>query len=147
MVACVTSNGGIGKDSDFIVKTDEYLQWLVEEVKGTVVVVGRKTYEKGILPEEIYENEHYIFNENIEEELREVAKQGKNISILGGERVFYEFIEYVDVIKCAELDGYYKADKFFPDFDLDMFGVEFLGELEKKHGKGVIKAYYKKTDK
>jgi|SRR5699024_6563630 len=146
IVACVTSNGGIGKDNDFIVKTDEYFNWLVEEVEGTIVVVGKRTYELGILPEEVYENEYYVITEEVEEQLHTLDEQEKDVSVLGGTNVFHEFIEHADVIKCAEIDGYFVADEYFPEFDLEKYGVKFIGELEKKHGKGVIKEYYRKED-
>lgn len=141
MIACITSNNAIGKDDEIVVKSKEYEKWLKEEVKGTFIIVGKKTYDENVLPEDIYDNEYFILKDDVEE--IDVYNE-KDISIIGGEKTFETFVDQADVIKLAEMNGYYTADAFFPEFDVDCYDVKIIKDLDEKNEVGVIKEYWKK---
>lgn len=142
IISCITSNRAIGINNNMVVHSKEYLEWLRKEVEGTYIIVGKKTYEEGVLPEDIYENEYYVLEDGVG--VVDVFND-KDISILGGEKTYESFIDQVDVIKLAEMNGYYTADAFFPDFNVEYYDVELVEDLDEKNGLGVIKEYWRRN--
>lgn len=142
MIACITSNGAIGLEDDFIIHSSEYTEWLKEEVEDTFIVVGKKTYDLGVLPEEVFQNDYLVVEDEEEIEIN----TDKDISVLGGESVFEIFIDVANIIYLAEIDGYYVGDRYFPEYDVDDFDVEFVKELEELEAVGILKKYIKKSD-
>jgi dihydrofolate reductase len=41
----------------------------------------------------------------------------EEIFIIGGEQIYRQFIPYCDEILVTKVEGYFKADKHFPDLD------------------------------
>src|SRR5699024_7478736 len=120
----------------------EYTEWLKEEVEDTFIVVGKKTYDLGVLPEEVFQNDYLVVEDEEEIEIN----TDKDISVLGGESVFEIFIDVANIIYLAEIDGYYVGDRYFPEYDVDDFDVEFVKELEELEAVGILKKYIKKSD-
>lgn len=140
------NNGAIECSGKPIVSLDDYFNWLKKEIEGTTVVIGKRFDILEVIPEEILKgNKQEVVC--TDEEVEKVLQENKEVTILGGERVFEASIDKVDKIKLAEIDGVEYGDTYFPYFNVDNFGVKYLGEVEGKHHTGVIKEYYRKSKK
>lgn len=90
--------------------------------------MGRKTFESlpGLLPDRFHivltGNRHFSCEEkqvSVQHSVEPVLKLAKStdLFVIGGARVFREFLPYTARIYLTVLDQNFKADVYFPEFD------------------------------
>lgn len=147
ILACITSDGGLDNDGNYIIPKQDYLKWVGEKLEQLdgVLVMGNKTYQE----------EHYgeILNEDIvvmsrdgctREDLK--SKESVNKIILGGQEVYEEFIEDATRIILLEVACVLSTDKYLPEFDVEKFKVVGMEDVEGKRFYGVEKQYERVWD-
>ena len=139
MIAAIGKKRELGKNNDLIWHFKEDMKFFRETTTGNTVVMGRKTFESlpHSLPNRrnivITQNKNYVANGaetagSIDEAL-EMAKND-NIFIIGGGKIYSEFLEFADKLYLTEIDDECKdADTFFPYFNKEDYNVEKLTDF------------------
>lgn len=129
---------GIGYKNELLFHIKKDLQRFKKLTEGHIVLMGRKTYESlpvDILPHRINvvltsdknykpRNSNVIVVHSIEQVLNQYKSgtQDKDIFIIGGSKLYNEFIKYADVVYITSIHAYKKADKYlyiYDDLDKD----------------------------
>jgi len=131
-IVAVDKNWGIGREKKLLVHLPGDLRYFKEKTLGKIVVMGRETLEtlpgKRPLParrnivltrDTHYKGECPLCHST--EELMELIKgeKGEDLFIIGGEKVYREFLPYCDTCYVTKIEASYEADKFFPNLDED----------------------------
>ena len=131
MIVCVDSQWGIGNHGSLLVNIPADKRMFRERTKGGVVLGGRKTMEglpggttlKGRTNIVLTSKKDYVFGDagvvhDMDEAMMELAKYpSEQIYIIGGEKVYREFLPYCDKAYVTKVDYRYEADTFFPNLD------------------------------
>ena len=122
---------GIGKNNSLMFRIPADMKFFRETTKGNIVVMGRKTLEsfpqgqplKNRVNIVITKNRDYkvkdaVIVHSMEEALLELKKYVEdNIYIIGGGKVYQEFLPYCNRVYVTKVDYQYEADTFFPNLD------------------------------
>lgn len=133
LIVAVDSNWGIGNKGDLLVSIPQDKKFFQEMTMGGVVVGGRKTMEslpggttlKGrtniiLSHKPDYHYSDAIIVHSVEETLEELKNYpDQQIYIIGGEKVYRQFLPYCDLAYVTKIDYSYEADAFFPNLDQD----------------------------
>lgn len=147
-IVVVDSNWGIGRDNKLLVHLPGDLKYFKERTLGKTIVMGRETLEslpgKKPLPNRknvvLTRNKGYDSDCSIchsTEEFLDLAKaeDPNEIFIIGGEKVYNEFLPYCDTCYVTKIDKAYEADKFFRNLDQDEeFEVVWESETKEENG-------------
>lgn len=133
LIAAVDNNWAIGKDGKLLASIRDDMEFFRDHTIGNVVVMGRKTLDS--LPNglPLVDRENIVLTANrsfsrngvtvchsIEEALDEVRYVGdKSVYIIGGGKVYRDFLPYCDTAYITKIDYEYDADTFFPNLDKD----------------------------
>ncbi len=125
------SNWGIGHNNELLIQIPRSQKMFLEETKGKVVVMGRKTLTT--LPQglPLAGRTNIILSKNtglqikgaivvhsikeLLEELRQYPEE--DTYVIGGESVFEQLLPYCNVAHVVKMDHAYNANKHFPDLD------------------------------
>ena len=153
MIAAVGKNLELGKNNDLIWHFKEDMKFFKDTTMGHTVVMGRKTFES--LPKALPGRKNIVISSNAEyqaqgatvvtsvEEALQIA-DNEEIFILGGGKIYAEFLPYADKLYLTEIDAECEdADTYFPQFNkseyikeiinyFDIDGVEFYHVVYKK---------------
>ena len=80
-----------------------------------------------------------------EEVNRDIENSEEDIFIIGGAKIYEEFLPYVENIYLTEIDAESLADVYFPNFDKNNFNKEILATNEEKGIKYQMCLYRKKV--
>lgn len=139
MIAAIGKNRELGMNNDLIWHFKEDMKFFRETTTGNTVVMGRKTFESlpHALPNRrniiITQNKNYVVDGaetagSIDEAL-EMAKCD-NVFIIGGGKIYSEFLEFADKLYLTEIDDECKdADTFFPFFNKENYNAEKLTDF------------------
>lgn len=130
MIACVSRDGGLGKDGKLLWQIPVDIQFFRATTMGHPVIMGRKTFasigralpgrknivlsrQKGGDPAVQWcdEAELYAWLE---------ATPGPKF-IIGGASLYQKFLPEAETIYLTEVDGVRSADAYFPEFDKSQF--------------------------
>ncbi len=139
MIAAVGRNNEIGKENDLIFHFHNDMKFFRETTTGGTVVMGRKTFES--LPKVLPNRRNIVISSDkklkidgaevcsgIDEALEAIQKDSK-VFIIGGGRVYSEFLVYADRIYLTEVEAEcVDADTYFPEFDKTEWKREVLAE-------------------
>lgn len=142
VVACITSDGGLDNNSNYIIPKKDYFEWLREVLDRLdgVRVVGNNTYKEGYYGDLLKEDIVVLSDDGVTlEQLKEVGDMGK--VILGGKEVYEEFIGIASKVILLEISCVISSNKYFPEFDVKDFKVEDIKDIEKRSFYGVEKVY------
>lgn len=141
IIVAVDTDGGFGKDGKIPWHFPEDLKHFQKTTKGSVCIMGRKTYEdmaEMIFPKRkdedkdlpiLKDRESFVITNNEEYEAKGATpvrsirdaiqrldeKDQREIFILGGERMFIEAMSFTNKIYMTIIKGdTYDCDKFFP---------------------------------
>ena len=128
---CADSRWGIGKKGELLVRIPADQRMFREHTVGNVVLGGRKTMEglPGKMPLNgrvnivLTSKKGYTFGDavivhSMEEALLELKKYEEDrIYIIGGGKVYQEFLPYCNRVYVTKVDYQYEADTFFPNLD------------------------------
>lgn len=131
IIVAVDKNWGIGNKGELLVNIPQDKKFFQEMTMGGVVLGGRKTMEglpggttlKGrtnviLTRQKDYHYSDAVIVHSIPEALEELKKyQDDRIYIIGGEKVYRQFLPYCDKAYVTKIDYSYEADTFFPNLD------------------------------
>ncbi len=149
LIVAVDKNFGIGYKGGLLFSIPEDMKYFRETTLNKVVVMGRATYES--LPFKPLKNRVNIVlsadmsyspaGATVCRSAADVFKEIKkyppgDVYIIGGERVYREFLPYCDTALITKVRSAREADSFFPDIDkLDCW--EKVKESEVKSFEGL----------
>lgn len=131
LIVCVDANWGIGWKNKLLVSIPRDKKLFQEHTMGKVILGGRKTMEglpggtelKGRTNIVLTGKKDYRFGKativhDMEEALKELGQyDSEDIFIIGGEKVYKQFLPYCDVAYVTKVNYQYDADTFFEDLD------------------------------
>lgn len=125
------ANWGIGHNDNLLIQIPRNQKMFLEETKGKVLVMGRKTLATFPQGMPLGGRTNIILSANAKlqikgatvvhslEELFEELKQypDEDIYVVGGESVYKQLLPYCNVAHVVKMDHAYIANKFFPDLE------------------------------
>lgn len=155
MIAAVGKNLELGKNNDLIWHFKEDMKFFKETTMGHPVIMGRKTFES--LPNALPGRKNIVISTNpeykadgaevvtsVEEAIKHAEAENTDAFVIGGGRIYTEFLPYADNLYLTEINAEYPdADTYFPDFNksdyikeivnfYDVDGTEFYHVIYKK---------------
>ncbi len=140
MIAAIGRNNELGRGNDLIWHFREDMKFFKETTTGNTVVMGRKTFES--LPHALPNRRNVVITSNAEykadgaqtvtgiEEALHLTK-GDNVFIIGGGKIYAEFLPLADTLYLTEIDAECNdADVYFPSFDKSLYTAEKLTDYE-----------------
>ncbi len=140
IIAAIGKNNELGKDNDLIWHFRDDMKFFKATTTGNTVIMGRKTFES--LPHALPDRRNIVITSNKDykaegaevvtgvQEALNTAKDD-NIFIIGGGRIYSEFMKYADRLYLTEIEAECEdADTFFPEFDKSAYTKEFIAEYE-----------------
>ncbi|MFN8256376.1 MAG: dihydrofolate reductase [Bacteroidales bacterium] len=125
LIAAIDINRGIGKNNKLLCHLPADLKKFKQLTTGHSIIMGRKTYESlpnGALPNRknivITSNPEFEANGCYMAHSPEMAIklcQGEDeVFIIGGEKIYLQFINMADVLYITKIDHAFEADSHFP---------------------------------
>ncbi|WP_448900819.1 dihydrofolate reductase [Eubacterium sp.] len=155
MIASVGKNLELGKNNDLIWHFKEDMKFFKETTMGHPVIMGRKTFES--LPKALPGRKNIVISANpeykadgaevvasVEEAIKLAEAENTEAFVIGGGRIYTEFLPYADNLYLTEIDAECPdADTYFPEFNksdyikeivnfYDVNGTEFYHVIYKK---------------
>ena len=155
MIAAVGKNLELGKNNDLIWHFKEDMKFFKETTMGHPVIMGRKTFES--LPKALPGRKNIVISANpkykadgaevvasVEEAIKLAEAENTEAFVIGGGRIYTEFLPYADNLYLTEIDAECPdADTYFPEFNksdyikeivnfYDVNGTEFYHVIYKK---------------
>ena len=138
-------NWAIGNKNELLIRIPEDMKQFRAKTTGNVVVMGRKTLESFpnqkplkdrvnivISTRKDYEVEGATVVHSIEEALKELQKYPtEQVYIIGGGKIYREFLPYCDTAYVTYIDHAYAADTFIPNLDEMQDEWEMVEESEE----------------
>lgn len=150
MIACVSKDGGLGKDGGLLWHIPEDMKFFRETTTGSTVIMGRKTFESIgralpgrrniVLSSRKGENAdvEWCTREELEDTLKTVS--GKKF-VTGGASLYEMFLPEAEKIYLTEVDDMKPADTMFPEFDKSKWRREIIQDGEHGGAKYEIVEY------
>lgn len=139
MIAAIGKNRELGRNNDLIWHFKEDMKFFREATTGNTVIMGRKTFES--LPHALPNRRNIVITQNKKyvadgaatagsvEEAINLAKND-NVFIIGGGKIYREFLELADKLYLTEIDDECEdADTFFPNFNKEDYIAEKLTDF------------------
>ncbi len=140
LIAAIGKNKELGLDNHLLWHIPEDLAFYKKMTYGKNVVVGRNTL-LGMPPKAFVGRVAYVLSpddldvnfdvnsfNSIDKLLEYIENSNEEFMVIGGASIYKQFLPYVDTMYLTEVDEYFNADTFFPDFDIKEWEVESLGE-------------------
>ena len=138
IIAAVGKNNELGKGNDLIWHYKEDMQFFKATTTGHTVIMGRRTFES--LPKALPNRKNIVISSNPDysadgatvvttpdEALS--AADGDEVFIIGGGRVYAEFLPRADKLYMTEIqDECPQADTYFPSFSKAEYNRRVLAE-------------------
>jgi len=131
-IAAVDDNWGIGYDNELLYRLPEDMKHFKKLTTDNIVVVGKNTYNSiGPLPnrinvvlsreEQTFEYDNVIFStiDTLGEKLEELKKiyPEAKVYLIGGEKAYYNLIDYCDTAIITHIHSDKHANRFFPNLN------------------------------
>lgn len=156
MIAAIGKNKELGANNNLIWHIKEDMQFFKETTTGHPIVMGRKTFLS--LPKLLSDRTHIVLTRSgaslhsdvlslpsIEEFMNLAKNIDTDFYVIGGGTIYKEFLPFATKMILTEIDESCKeADTFFPDFDINDWNQEVIGEYQDKDIKYLRKVYTKK---
>lgn len=140
MIACVGKNLGLGKNNDLIFHLPSDLKYFKKVTDGHMVVMGKNTFKSlpGVLKnrknvvltsanQEEFPDGVEIFH-SLEDFLKTYKDYREEIFIIGGAKVYKDFLNYANTLYLTEVNQVKDADVYFPKFDKSLYEKEIIEE-------------------
>jgi dihydrofolate reductase len=142
-IVAVDQKNGIGKNNDLLVKIPEDQKHFRETTKGTVMIMGRKTFDSFggkplpgryhiVVSRQPIKSDHPMvtYVSSLDEAYKTaeslIPKWPKEVFIIGGAEIYKQSLGKTDRIYLSKIDETFDADTFYPEVNWKEF------ELEKK---------------
>lgn len=131
MVACMDGGNGIGKNNKLPWHLPEDLQHFRQLTEKQTIVMGRHTFDSigRVLPnrQTIILTTDYFYHapddvlvmHSLEEVLQLANKRKKPLMIVGGAKVYQEFLPYAKVLHLTHIVERFDCDAFFPNVETE----------------------------
>ena len=156
LIAAVGKNGELGKNNDLIWHIKEDMKFFKEKTINHHVLMGKNTFLS--LPSMLKDRTHIVLTTNkdvtyenvivlhsLNEALKYISSIDDDVYVIGGAKIYEEFLPYVENIYLTEIDAESLADVYFPNFDKNNFNKEILATNEEKGIKYQMCLYRKKV--
>lgn len=119
-----------------------------EITTGSVIIMGRKTYEEigRPLPDRIcvvitsnpyYKADGCIMASSLEEAVAMIRNDTRfnniDIYICGGAQIYKESVDIADKLYLSVIDAEYEGDVYFPEYDMEQFECIYSERVEDKN--------------
>lgn len=131
IIAAIGKNNELGKDNQLIWTIKEDLQYFKTITTGKTIVMGYNTYKSinKLLPNRInvvisrteIKNGYIIMT--MEEILNKYLHSEEEIFVIGGAKIYKDFIDYASNLYITEINAEANADVFFPKFDKNKYDL------------------------
>lgn len=143
IIAAMTKKGVIGKEGKIPWDIPEDLKLFKKITSGSIVIMGRKTFES--LKRPLPNRKNYVVSKSIKESdrLKNVsyftslndavaagAKEKEKIFIIGGAAVYKQALDMADRLYISLIKGDYEGDAFFPELDPCVWHISATEEHE-----------------
>ena len=130
LIACIGKNRELGKDGQLVFHIKEDMQFFREKTDGHKVVMGRKTWES--LPSKLKNRTNIVITsqdldgpDEILHDFSDFILENKDtdeeIFIIGGGKIYKEFLPVASNLYLTEVDADADADTYFPEFDKNRY--------------------------
>ncbi len=137
LIAAIGKNNELGKDNKLLWHLKEDLKFFKEQTIGKEVILGRKTLESlpKLLPkrkhlvlthQNLEENEQLQVFHSIEELQKYLQDKDEEVVVIGGAKIYQEFLPKANKLILTEIDASKDADAFFPTFNKEEWQKELL---------------------
>lgn len=155
IIAAIGKNRELGRDNKLLWSLKGDLKFFKEKTTNHTIIMGRKTFESlgRLLPNRKhivisssnnFPKEVDVYN-NIESLLSHYKDTSEELFIIGGAKIYSEFIDYATKMYLTLVDGEFDADAYFPMFDENDWTKTVLSESEENGLKYKHVLYEKKT--
>lgn len=155
IIAAIGKNRELGRDNKLLWSLKGDLKFFKEKTTNHTIIMGRKTFESlgRLLPNRKhvvisssnnFPKEVDVYN-NIESLLSHYKDTSEELFIIGGAKIYSEFIDYATKMYLTLVDGEFDADVYFPMFDESVWIKTVLSENEENGLKYKHVLYEKKT--
>lgn len=155
IIAAIGKNRELGRDNKLLWSLKGDMKFFKDKTTNYTIIMGRKTFESlgRLLPNRKhvvisssnnFPKEVDVYN-NIESLLSHYKDTSEELFIIGGAKIYNEFINYVDKMYLTLVDEEFTADVFFPLFNENEWTKEVLSENEENNLKYKHVLYEKKT--
>lgn len=155
IIAAIGKNRELGRDNKLLWSLKGDLKFFKEKTTNHTIIMGRKTFESlgRLLPNRKhvvisssnnFPEEVDVYN-NIESLLSYYKDTSEELFIIGGAKIYSEFIDYATKMYLTLVDGEFDADVYFPMFDESVWTKTVLSENEENGLKYKHVLYEKKT--
>jgi dihydrofolate reductase len=156
IIVAVDKNWAIGNQNKLLISIPEDMRFFRDETTNKVVVMGRttlNTFPSGkplknrtnivLTHDKNFRADGAIVVHSMEEALEQLKNyKSEDIYIIGGAKVYSQFLDYCDVAHITKIDYAYHADTYFPNLDeLDDWVIE--AESEERTYYDIEYAFYK----
>lgn len=156
IIAAVGKNNELGINNELIWHLKGDMKFFRTLTSGKIIVMGRKCFESlsGVLPnrENIIitrNNDYVVEGAKIFHDIKDVVSYIENsecdVFVIGGAKIYEEFLPIVENIYLTEIDDTKEADVFFPEFNKDNYDKEILDVNEEDGVKYTFSLYRKKV--
>ncbi len=140
IIAAIGRNRELGKGNDLIWHFKDDMKFFKETTTGSTVIMGRKTFES--LPKALPNRRNIVISRNkdfsaegaeLVGSVEEALKKAKNdeIFIIGGGRIYTEFLPLADKLYLTEIDAVCDdAEVYFPKFNKRLYSRKKLTDFE-----------------
>ena len=140
IIAAIGKNRELGRDNKLLWSLKGDLKFFKEKTTNHTIIMGRKTFESlgRLLPNRKhvvisssnnFPKEVDVYN-NIESLLSHYKDTSEELFIIGGAKIYSEFIDYATKMYLTLVDGEFDADAYFPMFDENDWIKTVLSERE-----------------
>ena len=148
-IACIDKNYGIGKNGNLLISIPDDMRFFRETTKDSVVIMGRKTLFSFKNKEPLKNRINVVFTHNLElknnyknfdniyfisnkSELNDILLKysDKKAFIIGGEKIYNDFIDLCDTVYITRIDKEFDADSYFPNLSEHGFKITFSSETK-----------------
>ena len=156
IIAAIGKNNELGLNNKLIWHLSGDMKFFKTMTSGKTVIMGRKCFESlpNILPNRkniiITSNPNYkvsgaeVIN-SFRDAINYIENSNEDIFIIGGAKIYEEFLPYVENIYLTEIDAESKADVYFPSFNKEEYNKEILATNEENNIKYNTCLYRKKV--
>lgn len=119
-------NNEIGLNNKLLWHIKEDLEFYKNMTIGKNIIMGRNTFES-MPPNALKDRNPIVLSskqidfvtcyKDINLLLENIEKSEEEFLVVGGARVYYEFLEYVDTMYLTQIYKSFNADTYFPTFD------------------------------
>ena len=140
IIAAIGRNRELGKGNDLIWHFKDDMKFFKETTTGSTVIMGRKTFES--LPKALPNRRNIVISRNkdfkaegaeVVGSVEEALKTAKNdeIFIIGGGRIYTEFLPLADKLYLTEIDAECPdAEVYFPKFNKRLYSRKKLTDFD-----------------